>query len=192
VDKECFVKRISCGKDKMTEGVIIAGSGGQGIMLLGKVLAEAAMLEDRFVTWLPSYGAEVRGGTAHCMVVVSDKEIGSPYIAQADSLIIMNAPSIERFKTRVKKSSLWVINSSLAKPDKIEGGVILQHPFTDLALGLGNIKVANMLALGCFLKHKQLVRLDTVSSVIKEFAPAGKEELIRINEQALRKGAELR
>ncbi|MBM3254785.1 MAG: 2-oxoacid:ferredoxin oxidoreductase subunit gamma [Candidatus Omnitrophica bacterium] len=176
----------------MIERIIIAGSGGQGIMLLGKVLAEAAMLENRFVTWLPSYGAEVRGGTAHCMVAVSDKEIGSPYIAQADSLIIMNAPSLEKFKSRVKKVSLWVINSSLAKPDNIKGGSILQHPFTDLALGLGNIKVANILALGCFLKYKQLVRLDTVSSVIKKFAPAGKEELIRINEQALRKGAELR
>ncbi|MFH0739094.1 MAG: 2-oxoacid:acceptor oxidoreductase family protein [Candidatus Omnitrophota bacterium] len=176
----------------MIERVIIAGSGGQGIMLLGKVLAEAAMLEDRFVTWLPSYGAEVRGGTAHCMVVISDKEIGSPYIAQADSLIIMNAPSLEKFRPRIKKGGLWVINSSLAKLGKIEGRLILQHPFTDLAVGLGNIKVANMLALGCFLRVKHLVQLDTVSSVIKDFAPAGKEELIRINEQALRKGAGLK
>ena len=176
----------------MIERVIIAGSGGQGIMLLGKILAEAGMLEDRCVTWLPSYGAEVRGGTAHCMVVISDRQIGSPYIAQADSLIIMNAPSLEKFKPRAKNSSLWVINSSLAKGDNAREGASLQHPFTDLAVGLGNIKVANMLALGCFLGHKSLVGLDTVSAVIKKFAPAGKEDLIRINEQALRKGAGLK
>ena len=122
MDKKCFIKRIPFGKVKMTERVIIAGAGGQGIMLVGKVLAEAVMLEDKFVTWLPSYGADVRGGTAHCMVVISDKEIGSPYVAKADTLIIMNAPSLERFKGRIKNNGLRVINSSLAKVDKIENG----------------------------------------------------------------------
>ncbi len=90
----------------MLEKIIIAGAGGQGIMLLGKVLSEAAMRLDKYVTWLPSYGAEVRGGTAHCMVIVSDAEIGSPYVKEADTLIIMNAPSLKKFKNRIKNKGL--------------------------------------------------------------------------------------
>jgi len=176
----------------MKEGLIIAGAGGQGIMLLGKVLAEAAMLEGKHVTWLPSYGAEVRGGTAHCMVIISDEEIGSPYVAKADTLIIMNAPSLEKFKNRVKSKGFWIVNSSLAKTDTLKSGSVITHPFTDLAVGLGNIKVANMIALGCFAGIKHMVKLETISAVIKKLAPAGKAELVRINEEALRKGASLR
>ena len=86
----------------MIERIIIAGSGGQGVMLLGKVLAEAAMLEGKQVTYLPAYGPEVRGGTSHCMVTISDCQIGSPYISKADTLIILNNPSLERFKGKVK------------------------------------------------------------------------------------------
>lgn len=176
----------------MTERIIIAGSGGQGIMLLGKVMAEAVMREDKHVTWLPSYGAEVRGGTAHCMLVVSDQKIGSPYVDKADAMIIMNAPSVEKFRPRIKKNGLWVINSSLAKPGKIRGGCVLQYPFTDLAVELGNIKVANMLALGCFIAQSKIVSPETVSEVIRDFAPAGKPELARVNQLALEKGAGLR
>ena len=176
----------------MIERIIIAGAGGQGIMLLGKVLAEAAMRQGKHVTWLPSYGAEVRGGTAHCMMVISGREIGSPYVVKADGLILMNAPSVERFRSRIQKNGLWVINSSLVKPQAIQGARILQHPFTDLALELGNIKVANMLALGCFVGQSKVVDLKTISGVIKDFAPAGKEELARINLAALQKGAGLR
>ena len=91
--------------------IIIAGAGGQGVMLLGKILAEAAMREDKFVTWLPSYGAEVRGGTANCSVVISDEEIGSPIIGSADILIVLNEPSLVRFQKRVKNNGLIVVNS---------------------------------------------------------------------------------
>ena len=97
----------------MTERIIIAGAGGQGIMLLGKILATSIMEENKFVTWLPSYGAEVRGGTAHCLVVVSDEEIGSPYIKEADALIVMNSPSLMKFKGRLKNKGLLIANSSL-------------------------------------------------------------------------------
>lgn len=84
-------------------------------MLMGKVLASACLKENKHVTWMPSYGAEVRGGTAHCMVVISDEEIGSPYVEKADTLIIMNEPSRQRFKSRTKKAGLLIVNSSLAK-----------------------------------------------------------------------------
>jgi len=178
----------------MLEKVIIAGAGGQGIMLLGKVLAEAAMREDKFVTWLPSYGAEVRGGTAHCMAIISDAEIGSPYINEADTLIIMNGPSLKRFKNRIKNNGLLIVNSSLAGDIKdIDKSIhILKHPFTDLAMGLGNIKVANMIALGCFISQKNIVDSKSVSGVIQAIAPEDKKNLIEINQKALLEGMKLK
>ncbi|OGX17336.1 MAG: hypothetical protein A3K83_01390 [Omnitrophica WOR_2 bacterium RBG_13_44_8b] len=176
----------------MTERIIIAGSGGQGIMLLGKVLAQAAMLEGKFVTWLPSYGAEVRGGTSHCMVVVSSAEIGSPYINKADTLVIMNGPSLEKFKSRIKNKGLLILNSSLAPKNTNINLQILEHPFTDIALKLGNIRVANMVALGCFIARKNIINLNSVSRVIEEIAPEEKKGLIEINKKALEGGAGLR
>jgi len=178
----------------MTEKIIIAGAGGQGIMLLGKVLAEAAMQEDKRVTWLPSYGAEVRGGTAHCMVIISDAEIGSPYIRKADTLMIMNEPSLKKFKNRIKNKGLLIINSSLVSEDtQINKSVcVLKHPFTDIALKLGNIKVANMIALGYFSAKTHTVALTTISQVIPAIAPEDKKGLIEINQQALAEGAKLK
>ena len=176
----------------MTERIIIAGSGGQGIMLLGKILSEAAMRENKFVTWLPAYGAEVRGGTSHCMVVISDKEIGSPYVEKADSLIIMNGPSLMRFKKRIKEKGLLIINSSLAPKYKNIKFNVLEQPFSDIAVGLGNIKVANMLALGLFLAKKKVVSLKSVSEVIQAIAPKDKRELVAINKKALEEGAGLK
>ncbi|MBM3243659.1 MAG: 2-oxoacid:ferredoxin oxidoreductase subunit gamma [Candidatus Omnitrophica bacterium] len=174
----------------MTEKVIIAGSGGQGIMLLGKVLAESAMEEGKFVTWLPAYGAEVRGGTAHCMVVISDEEIGSPYIDKADTLIIMNQPSLTKFKSRLDKNGLLIANSSLTTL-KENNPRLRKYPFTDIAVKIGNIKVANMIALGCYLKIRKAVKTDSVSSVIKKMAPKGREDLIKINQEALEEGIRL-
>ena len=178
----------------MVENVIIAGAGGQGIMLLGKVLAEAAMREDKYVTWLPSYGAEVRGGTAHCMVVISDAEIGSPYIEEADGLIIMNGPSLKKFKGRIKNKGLLIVNSSLAGNMKDINKMpnILKYPFTDLAVGLGNIKIANMIALGCFINRKNIVSAKSVSQVIQAIAPEDKKNLIEINQKALLEGMKLK
>ena len=176
----------------MTEKIIISGAGGQGVMLLGKVLAEAAMREKKSVTWLPAYGAEVRGGTAYCMVIISDTEIGSPFIDIADTLIIMNSPSLERFKSRISAKGLLITNSSLA-PRYAQGKLkVLHHAFTDIALKLGNIKVANMVALGAYLAQKKIVSSDTVLKVFQDIAPQGKKELIEINAQALKEGARLK
>jgi len=178
----------------MTEQVIIAGAGGQGIMLLGKVLAEAAMRVNKYVTWLPSYGAEVRGGTAHCMVIISDAQIGSPYIDKADTLIIMNAPSLRRFEARIKNKGLLIVNSSLAggAEDIYRSNRILKYPFTDLAVKLGNIKVANMIALGVFINQKEVVDSKSVSEVMQAMAPQGKYGLIEINQKALSEGINLK
>ncbi|MDP3732405.1 MAG: 2-oxoacid:acceptor oxidoreductase family protein [Candidatus Omnitrophota bacterium] len=198
----------------MVEHIIIAGAGGQGIMLLGKVLAEAAMREDKYVTWLPSYGAEVRGGTAHCMVVISDAEIGSPYIKEADTLIIMNGPSFKKFKDRIKNKGILIVNSSLARDVKdIDKPIpcpalarksgactqergkrihMLKYPFTDLAVELGNIRIANMIALGCFISRKNIVDVKSVSQAIRAIAPEDKKGLIEINQKALLEGTKLK
>lgn len=175
----------------MIESVIVAGSGGQGVMLLGKVLAEAVMRQGRQVIWFPAYGPEVRGGTSHCMVTISDQEIGSPYIAKADTLIILNNPSLERFKSRVKDKGLLILNSSLAKTAGLGRIKVLQFPFTDIAIGLGNIKVANMVALGCYLGAKKTVKIKEVLEVFKSMAPAGKTDILEINQKALQEGAKL-
>ena len=175
----------------MIERIIIAGSGGQGVMLLGKVLAQAAMLEGKQVTWFPAYGPEVRGGTSHCMVTISDQEIGSPYITQADTLIILNNPSLERFRNKVKNQGLLILNSSLAKIDAQDKVKILQFPFTDIAIKLGNIKVANMAALGCYLAAKKIIKIKNILEVFKSMAPAGNLKILEINELALAEGARI-
>ncbi len=175
----------------MTEKLIVAGSGGQGAMLLGKIIAEAAMREDKFVTWLPSYGAEVRGGTAHCMITISDEEIGSPYVDKADTLIILNEPSFDRFRNRLKASGGLIANSSLVLKDINETSNRIKKPFTDIAIKLGNIKVANMVALGAYLGKKNVLHQNTVIKTIEEIAPADKKALVEINITALLAGAGL-
>lgn len=181
----------------MTERIIIAGAGGQGIMLMGKILALAGLKEDKQVSWIPSYGAEVRGGTAYCMVIISDKQISSPFIKKADTLIIMNEPSLNKFKHKIVKEGLMVINSSLVRKaassaGKDSSGVEkIREPFTDISLRLGNIRVANMVALGAYIAKKKIISSKTISKVIEEIAPAEKRGLIEINKQALSVGAEL-
>jgi len=175
----------------MIERIIIAGSGGQGIMLLGKVLAQTAMLEGKQVTWFPAYGPEVRGGTSYCMVAISGQEIGSPYITVADTLIILNRPSLERFKGMIKNNGLLICNSSLAQMGQAVKIRILQFPFTDIAVKLGNIKVANMVALGCFVAAKKIVKAKNILKVFKSIAPAGNLKILEINRQALEEGLKL-
>ncbi len=171
----------------MTEKIIIAGSGGQGIMLLGKVMAEAAMYEGKFVTWLPAYGAEVRGGTAHCMLVISDNEVGSPYVDKADTLIIMNKPSFNKFSSRVGTKGRMIINSSLVGPVKKKFEVE-EAPFTDIAVKLGNVKVANMVALGRYLRSSKTLKAESILKAMRKMAPPGREDLVSINEKALQMG----
>ncbi|MCX5714672.1 MAG: 2-oxoacid:acceptor oxidoreductase family protein [Candidatus Omnitrophica bacterium] len=175
----------------MTERIIIAGAGGQGIMLSGKILAEAAMQEGKCVTWLPAYGPEVRGGTAYCMVIISDSQIGSPYITEADTLIILNGLSFQKFKSRVKKNGLIIANSSFELGVSQKGARSLRYPFTDLAIKQGNVKVANMIALGSYLGYKTIIATKTIFETIRRMAPADKKELIEINRQAFMQGLRL-
>lgn len=178
----------------MIERVIIAGSGGQGIMLMGKILALAGLREGKQVSWIPSYGAEVRGGTAYCMVTIADCQIPSPIVDKVDTLIIMNEPSLDKFKDKIDKRGLIIINSSLVRKStsfvtKGSSGIKkLWGPFTDIASKLGNIRVANMVAVGAYIAKKKIISAKTVSKVIEEIAPEDKRGLIEINQQAVSSG----
>ena len=175
----------------MTERIIIAGAGGQGIMLLGKVLALSALRKGLNVTWFPSYGAEVRGGAAHCMVIISSEEIPSPYIDKADTLIVMNEPSLLKFSQKIKTRGLLLVNGSLVnrRPDAKSKDICVL-PFTEAASKLGNMRVANMVALGAYIAKTNILSRQIIFEAIKEVAPE-KKSLIEINKQAIEEGIRL-
>ena len=173
----------------MHEEIICAGFGGQGIMLMGKLIAAAALHENRQVTWVPSYGAEVRGGTAHCMVKISGKDIASPFISQPDTCIVLNQPALNKFNNRLKKKGLLIVNSSLInkKPNRKDIKIIYA-PLTDIAVGLGNVKVANTVALGIYLAKKKNIKPESLFYVMKEMAKKSKSKLLELNQKALNEG----
>ena len=176
----------------MQERIIMAGAGGQGTILLGKLLATAAMNSELHVTYLPSYGAEVRGGTANCTVVVSSDVIYSPLVDEVDSLIVMNQPSLDRFKGVLKPGGLLVGDSSMiASPSPSDGCRAVFLPASDTAGRMGNVRVANMIMLGAYLSLTHLVTPDTVLHVLSEYLSGPKAALLPLNEQALARGAEL-
>ena len=145
----------------MLEEVIIAGFGGQGLMLMGRLLAYAGMLEGRKVAWMPSYGPEMRGGTANCTVIISSEEIASPIVTNPKTVIAMNKPSLDKFESLIQKDGLIVLNNSLidqeVKRDDIK---VLKIPANDIANKLGNLRVANMVTLGAYVKKSGVVRLE--------------------------------
>lgn len=174
----------------MTHEVIMAGFGGQGVMLMGQLLAYAGMLEDKNVSWLPSYGPEMRGGTANCMVIVSEKEVASPLITEPTALVAMNLPSLEKFESMVKPNGVIIYNSSLIsqKPNR-DDVTLIPIPCNDVAKELGNDRVANMVAFGAFIEYTQAIKVDSVIESLKKALPARRQHLIPLNKDALSKGA---
>jgi len=179
----------------VTERVIMAGFGGQGMMLMGKLLAKVAMNEGMQVTFFPSYGAEVRGGTAHCHVIMSDEPIFSPFIEEADSLIIMNQPSYAKFRPRLRPNGRLLINSSMAEPtdalERASPAVCLPFPATEAANELGNVRVANMFMLGAYTAVWNALPSAAVLSGLEADLSGRKAHLLEVNRRAFRKGAEL-
>ena len=174
----------------MLNKAIFAGFGGQGILLMGYALAYTAMLEDKEVTFLPSYGAEMRGGTANCTVAISEEEIASPVASAPEYIVVMNAPSLLRFQNQVKSGGTMLLNSALVKNDPSRDDVtVYRVPASEIAEEMGNIRVANMIMLGAFLKVTNMASLEILSSrVLKEVFPEEKKGLIDINKTALQKG----
>ena len=176
---------------RMETSVIMAGFGGQGLLLIGKLLAEASMSEGKEVSWLPSYGPEMRGGTTNCTVVVSDKPVASPVVNQPSSLVVMNRPSLERFGPQVKSGGLIVINSSMIDCDSGRKDVKQVFiPANDEARALGTDKAANMVILGAFIALTGAASLESVTHWM-EHQFEGKAKVIETNRLALNRGYEL-
>ena len=175
----------------MQSEVIMAGFGGQGILLIGKMLAYAGMHEGKEVSWLPSYGPEMRGGTCNCTVVVSDKPVGSPVIRSPRAVLAMNLPSLEKFEKDIRPGGLLLINSSLINRGSERGDLtVIEVPANEIATELGNPRGANMVALGAYLGATDAVSVDEVIAVIRETF-AAKPGVIDVNIEALQKGYEL-
>ncbi len=176
----------------MEKKLVIAGFGGQGVMLAGELLAEAAKDEGKFVTFLPSYGPEMRGGTANCDVIVSDKPIASPVIAHPQAAIIMNLPSLDKFEPLMEKDGLLILNKTLIPREVKRTDLrVLQIDAQTVARELGNEKATNMILLGAYAEIEKPVKLESLKNALKHFLTGKKEVLIPLNEKALEKGAEI-
>ena len=174
----------------MHEEIIIAGFGGQGVLFAGQVLAHAALMEERNVTWIPSYGPEMRGGTAHCTVIVSDEEIGSPLVRHPSAALVLNPPSMEKYAALVKPGGVLVLDSTLiaqrARRDDIRE---LQVPARALATEIGMPQAANMVLLGALAQSTGVVQLETLEKLLAERFGEGSEKF-EANRRALHAGAE--
>jgi 2-oxoglutarate ferredoxin oxidoreductase subunit gamma len=172
----------------MKTDVIFAGFGGQGIMLIGQMLAYAGMEEGKNVVWLPSYGPEMRGGTAYCTVVVSDRAIGSPILDRLGHIAVLNRPSLEKFSPRVKPGGLLVINTSLIHVSCDREDITqLKVPANEISMDCGTSKAANMAILGAFTGFTKAVEMETLEKLLhKQFDR--KPELIKINMDVLQRG----
>lgn len=176
----------------MQEEIVVAGFGGQGVVFAGQLLAHAAMENDLFVTCWPSYGPEMRGGTASSSVVVSDQEIGSPIVTRPTVCIVMNSPSLAKYQSRVRAEGLLVVNTSLAgEPFQREGILTLGIQAQDEAAALGNARLANVLLLGAAVAVRGFLPLDAVIEALPSMLPESRRHLLEINRAALRRGAEL-
>lgn len=172
----------------MQKEVMFAGFGGQGILLSGKILAHAAMEEGLEVAWVPSYGPEMRGGTAYCTVVVADRPIGSPIIKNPTHLVAMNGPSLEKFASIVKPGGVIFINSSLISFGSGRSDVDeLRVPVMEVAKDVGNARAANIVALSAFVARSKMVSMETLRACIREEF-AKKPKLIPLNMEAVSAG----
>jgi len=176
----------------MEKGVVISGFGGQGVMLAGELLAEAGKEEGKYVTFLPSYGPEMRGGTANCHVIVSDTTIASPIIGYPKAAIVLNLPSLDKYEPLMKKDGIIIINKTLVPREVKRDDVrVLQIDAQYVAEDLGNKKVVNMILLGAYVEIEKPVKIETLKNALKSYLTGRKAELIEVNERALEKGAEI-
>ncbi len=176
----------------MYQDVMIAGFGGQGVLVAGKLLAHAGMLEGKQVTWFPSYGAEIRGGTANCTVIISSTDIGSPVVQHPSTMLILNEASFQKFETVIGQGGIIFLNTSLVKAQFKRSDIkYIKIPANDIAEELGDIRISNMVMLGAFLKKTGVVAMDSVLTALKQVLPPRRHLLIPLNESALKRGAEV-
>jgi 2-oxoglutarate ferredoxin oxidoreductase subunit gamma len=173
------------------EEIIFSGFGGQGIMFMGKAIAYAAMNEGKYVTWIPSYGAEVRGGTAHSMVVISDEPIASPMVKEPTICVAMNGPSLRKYEAKVKTNGLLIVNKSIADTEAERKDIeVLNIPVTALATEAGDYRIGNMAALGALVGRRKIIDVESLINGLKDIVSSAYHSLLPINEKAIRKGFE--
>ena len=176
----------------MRQEVIISGFGGQGVIKAGVLLATTAMTENKHCTHFPSYGAEMRGGTANCSVIVSTDEIASPIINEPDTVIAMNEPSLDKFEPRLKKGGLLIYNSSLISKKPSRSDIeIIAVPANEIAERIGTTKCANMVVMGTYAAKTNAVSIDAIKASLSVVF-AGKDKFLNINKSALDEGAQLK
>ena len=176
----------------MTEEMIIAGFGGQGVLSMGKILAYSGIMENKEVTWFPSYGPEMRGGTANVTVIVSDNRISSPVLHEFDTAIILNQQSMDKFETTVKPGGTLIYDpNGIVKPPTRKDINIYRVAGTTTAVEMGNPKIFNMIVFGSFLKVKPILKPDNVEKGLKKSLPERYHKLIPLNLKAIQKGQEI-
>jgi 2-oxoglutarate ferredoxin oxidoreductase subunit gamma len=175
----------------MQTEIIIAGFGGQGVLFAGQILAYAAMEAGKEVTWIPSYGPEMRGGTANCTVIISDEEIGSPLVRNPAAVIAMNLPSLDKYEPLVKEEGVLVINASLVNRESTRCGIkSIAIAANEIAEQIGDRRLVNMVLLGGLLANLPVLSLEQVEATIRAHTPERHQKLVPLNVQALRQGAE--
>ena len=176
----------------MTTQIILAGFGGQGILFAGKLLAYAGMLNGKEVSWLPSYGPEMRGGTANCSVIISDEQIASPIIQRPDVLLALNGPSLEKFEDAVVKGGTIIYDASLIASAKENADVnVCGINATETAIGMDAKTLANMVMLGKFIKETNVFTMEQLKEALKKLMPPSKAALYDLNCKVLDAGYEL-
>jgi 2-oxoglutarate ferredoxin oxidoreductase subunit gamma len=176
----------------MTHDILFAGFGGQGVLSMGMTLAYAGMVEGKEVSWMPSYGPEMRGGTANCIVILSDHQISSPILSKFDSVVALNQPSLDKFEKAVKPGGLLIYDSTNIIRQPIRTDITVPAvPASQAAVEMKNTKVMNMIVLGAFLELRPLVPLESVLEALRHVLPERHHHLIPLNQQALERGREL-
>ena len=176
----------------MQSEIIISGFGGQGALFAGQLLAYTALENDLNVTWFPSYGPEMRGGTAHCTVIISDQEIGSPVVKNPSGVIVMNIPSLEKYEALVKSGGTLVVNTSLVdrNPSREDIDIILV-PANEIAEELGELRLANLVLLGALMEKQSILSIQQIGEALKHHIPEHRRNLLEANLGALAQGARL-
>jgi Pyruvate/2-oxoacid:ferredoxin oxidoreductase gamma subunit len=171
------------------ERIILAGFGGQGILFLGKIIAEVGMRAGLNVSWIPSYGPEMRGGTANCTVIISKNPIASPLVTVPDTVIAMNKPSVARFNTHIKAGGMLMYNSSLIERQEFRDDIrLVEIPASEIADELGNPRVANLVMAGAYVKFSKLINYEETLKWLPEILPAKRKEMLQINLEAFNRG----
>jgi 2-oxoglutarate ferredoxin oxidoreductase subunit gamma len=176
----------------MTEEIIIAGFGGQGVLSMGKIMAYSAVMQDMEVSWMPSYGPEMRGGTANVTVIISDERISSPIVRNFDTAIILNQQSLDKFESSIKPGGVLIYDSNgiTRHPERKDITIYLVNA-TEAAVKMNNIKIFNMIIMGGFIKVKPIIKIENIIRGLKKSLPERNHNLIPLNEKALIKGEEI-